>query len=356
MRPLLLIGIVIVALTLLKIFVIDAPDQKGKSGPATSTNTTKAKSKLAVDIYVAKEEDTDNTVFASGTVVPNEEVELKSEVAGRLIKLNFKEGTYVQKGQLIAKLNDRDLVAQLKKLEYEEELATQIEARQKKLLEIDAISKEEYDMAVNKINTLSADKDLLQVMLEKTEVRAPFSGRIGLKNISEGAYITSSTVITNLVQSNPVKIDFAIPEKYANLIQLNQNVNFTIDGSDDIFEAQVIALDPKVDEDLRTLKIRALSNNQNGRLLPGMFVRVNVPLGTDRSIMIPTEAIVPILKGKKVFVMKEGKATEAIVKTGLRTDKDVQIEEGLTVGDSVIVSALMSVKPNLAVQVRTLVD
>jgi membrane fusion protein (multidrug efflux system) len=356
MRPLLLIGIVIVALTLLKVFVIDAPAQKDKAGSKAGKSMAKATSKLAVDIYVAKEEDTDNTVFASGTVVPNEEVELKSEVSGRLIKLNFKEGAYVQKGQLIAKLNDKDLVAQLKKLEFEEELATQIEARQKKLLEIDAISKEEYDMAVNKINTLSADKDLLQVMLEKTEVRAPFSGKIGLKNISEGAYLTPSTIITNLVQSDPVKIDFAIPEKYSNLVQLNQKVNFTIDGTDDIFEAQVIALDPKVDEDLRTLKIRARASNQNGRLLPGMFVRVNVPLGTDRSIMIPTEAIVPILKGKKVFVMKEGKAAEAIVKTGLRTDTDVQIEEGLTVGDSVIVSALMSIKPNLSVQVRTLVD
>ena len=356
MRPLLIILVIILALYLAKIFIIDAEDHTTIQVAEASTSTAKKSSKLPVDIYVAREVDRSNTVYASGTVVPNEEVNLQSEVSGRLIKLNIREGGFVKKGQLVAKINDEDLVAQLKKLKYEEELAAQTEARQKKLLEIDAISKEEYDMAVNRVNTLSADKEFLEVQLEKTSVRAPFSGRMGLKNISEGAYITPGVVIASLVQTHPVKLDFSLPEKYANKVKVGQKVSFSIDGENDQWEAQVMALDPKIDEDLRTLRVRAKADNRAGKLLPGMFIRVAVPLGEEKSIMVPSESIIPILKGKKVFVMKNGVATETIVKTGMRTDTDVQIEEGLEVGDSVIVSSLMSVKANTKVKMRTLVQ
>jgi len=203
--------------------------------------------------------------------------------------------------------------------------------RRKEYLELELerlpISKEEYDMAVNKVNTLSADKEFLQVQLEKTTIRAPFSGRMGLKNISEGAYITPNVVISKLVQTNPVKLDFSVPEKYASKIKVGQEITFTIDGDDEVVTANVIALDPQIDEDLRTLRIRAKAANPNGKYLPGMFIRVELPLGEERSIMIPTESIIPILKGKKVFVMKNGKASEVLIKTGLRTDTQVQVEE-----------------------------
>ena len=355
MRPLLFILISILGLYLFKTFYLDAEKKSAASQSKTSSPSRRAVAKLPVDIYVATEVDKNNTVFASGTIVPNEEVEIKSEVSGRLMQLYIKEGGYVKKGQLIAKLNDDDILAQLKKLKYEEELADQTEARQKKLLDIDAISKEEYDLAMNRVNTLSADKELLQVQLEKTSVKAPFSGKMGLKNISEGAYITPSVVIANLVQTNPVKLDFTLPEKYANKIRIGQQVIFSVDGQEEKLTAQVIAIDPKIDEDLRTLKVRARANNSKGQLLPGMFIRVEVPLGNEPSIMIPTESIIPILKGKKVFVMKNGKAQEVKIKTGLRTDTKVQVEEGLSVGDSVIVSALMSVKQGSPVEVKEVV-
>lgn len=356
MRPLLIILLIILGLYLAKVFIIDAEDNTSGQAATATTGMAKKSSKLPVDIYVAKEVDRSTTVYASGTVVANEEVDLQSEVSGRLVKLNIREGGYVKKGQLIAKINDEDLVAQLKKLKYEEELAAQTEARQKKLLEIDAISKEEYDMAVNRVNTLSADKEFLEVQLDKTSVRAPFSGRMGLKNISEGAYITPGVVIASLVQTNPVKLDFSLPEKYANKVIVGQEVSFSIDGENEQWTARVIAIDPQIDEDLRTLRVRAKADNSSGKLLPGMFIRVAVPLGDEKSIMVPSESIIPILKGKKVFVMKNGIAKEAIVRTGLRTDTDVQIEEGLEIGDSVIVSSLMSVKANTEVTLRNLVQ
>ncbi len=356
MRPLIIIIVFILGLFLFKTYYLDADKPKASNANNRSAAAKRPASKLSVDVYITKIVDKNNVIYASGTIVPNEEVEIKSEVSGRLIQLNIQEGAYVQKGQLIAKLNDEDLVAQLKKLDYEEQLAAQTKARQGKLLEINAISKEEYDMAVNRVNTLSADKEFLQVQLAKTSIKAPFSGRMGFKNISEGAYITPNVIIANLVQSNPVKLDFSIPEKYANKIKSRQTISFTIDGDEEKMAATVIALDPKIDEDLRTLKVRAKATNKAGKLLPGMFIRVEAPLGSEKSIMIPTQSIIPILKGKKVFVMKNGKAKEMLIKTGLRTDTEIQVIEGLEIGDSVIVSALMSVKAGSGVALRNVVE
>lgn len=357
MRPLLIIIGLIIALYLVKVFYLDADNAVANNSAPSSTSTTDTRKSnvLEVDVYIAAEEDKSNVVFASGTVIPNEEVEIKSEVNGRLVQLQINEGKYIQKGQLIAKLDDRDLQAQLKKLKFEEELATQTEARQKKLLEINAISKEEYDMAVNQVNTLSADQELLKVQIEKTSIYAPFSGRMGLKNISEGAYITPNNVLTNLVQTSPVKLDFSIPEKYSSKVKVGQKISFTIDGSDEVKAATIIAIDPKIDENLRTLRVRGRANNQNGELMPGMFIRVEMPLGIESSIMIPTESVIPILKGKKIFLLKNGVAREQIIKTGLRTDTKIQVEEGLEVSDTVIVSALMTIKENMPVIPRNII-
>ena len=354
MRPLIIIVSFVAVLFLFKIFFLDGEKSKASESKVEAKSTGDT-SGMAVDIYIAAKVRKNSVIYASGTTVPNEEVEIKSEVSGRLVKLNSREGGFVEKGQLIAKLDDSDITALIKKLKYEEELANQIEVRQKKLLEIDAISKEEYDMAVTRVNTLSADMEYQQVQLERTSIKAPFSGRMGLKNISEGAYITPNTVIANLVQTNPVKLDFSLPEKYATKVINGQGVSFSIDGDDEQLAAEVIALDPKIDEELRTLMVRAKANNDAGKLLPGMFIRVEIPLGEDTAIMIPTEAVIPILKGKKVFVKKNGVAEEVIIKTGLRTDTEIQVEEGLNEGDSVIVSALMSVKNKTKIDVRNIV-
>ncbi len=310
---------------------------------------------LAVDIYVAERRESNDNIFTTGSIIPYEEVDVKSEISGRLTSLNIKEGGVIQKGQLIAKIDDRELQAQLKKLHYEEELANQIEVRQKRLLDINAISKEEYDMAVNKLNTLSADRDFLNAQLDKTNIRAPFTGRLGFKSISQGAYVTPGQSIVNLVQSNPIKIDFSVSEKYNSKISLSQKLNFTIDGSDKVFSATIIALDPKVDENLRTFRVRAQTSNADAALLPGMYVRIELPISQERIIMIPTESVIPILKGKKVYVMRDGKATDQEIKTGVRSDLYVEVSEGLNVGDSIIVSALMAIKHNTPVQTRNIV-
>jgi membrane fusion protein (multidrug efflux system) len=351
MRPLIITAIVIVLLILGKIFFFSSEEkggpQGGKGGGPGGPGGKQPP--LPVSTILVGIDQSDKIVFSSGTSIPNEEVEIRSEISGRITKLTINEGSFVQKGQLIAKIRDNDFVAQLKKIEVEEKLAAQIEARQKKLLEINAISKEEYEISLNRVSTLDADKELVKVQLEKTEIRAPFSGRIGFKNISEGAYVTPTTVIANLVQTNPIKIDFAIPEKYLSSLKNGQTVSFQIDGSNETFTSKIIAIDPKIDAVLRTLKVRAITQNPRSLFLPGMFIKVNLNLGSEQSIMIPSETIIPVLEGKKVFVKRNGLAEEVMIETGLRTDKKVQVLKGLSIGDSLITTALMTLKPGAPV-------
>lgn len=355
MKSLLAIGVAIVLLILGKIFFFSGSDEK-MATPNQPTNKGKQSPVLTSDIYLALEQNNSNEIFSSGTMIANEEVELRSEASGRITALNIKEGASINKGQLIAKLFDENILAQLKKLKFEEELAEQVEARQKKLLDINAISKEEFDIAVNKVNTLRADKESLQVALKQTEVRAPFSGRIGLKNISVGAYVTPANIIATLVQTNPIKMDFTIPEKYSDKISVGRKISFSTDGKKDEYTATVIAIDPKVDETLRTLKVRTTIPNPKNIFLPGMFVRVNASLGATKSIMIPTETVIPVMGGKSVYVLKEGKAKEVSVTTGLRTERFIEITDGVSIGDSVIATGLMSLKPGTAVKVKNILN
>jgi membrane fusion protein (multidrug efflux system) len=351
MRTVLIVGFVILILVLGKMFVFSKPD-KGKEG-AKSPGKSSGSAAIPVNVYVINKETINNQIFASGTVIPNEEVDLKAEATGRLVKLDLREGAYVSKGQLIGKIDDRELKAQLQKVIYNQELAETIEVRQKKLLKVEAINLEDYDVTSNNIRVLGAEKEVLETQLARTEIRAPFSGKIGLKNISEGAYLVPGTSVVTIVQSNPVKIDFTVPEKYSPSIRLGSSIRFSLDGDGTDYWAKVIAVDPKVDEALRTLRIRAVAPNPGGRFIPGMFVKVEVNLSAnDNAIMIPTESIVPVLKGKKVYVVRNGKAQEAMVVTGLRTDKKIEVIDGLQMGDSLITSGIIALKPNASVRVN----
>ncbi|MCB0646202.1 MAG: efflux RND transporter periplasmic adaptor subunit [Saprospiraceae bacterium] len=355
MRSLLIVALLIVVLIAGK-FLFFKKDAKPAGGPP-ATGMPKGgpgqsgPSAMDVDVIIATESTSTGAITSTGTVVANEVVDLHPESSGLLTQLNIKEGTFVNKGALIAKIKDDDIRANLRKNKYEEELAVQIEARQKKLLDINAISKEEYDISLNNINTLSADRDALLVALRKTEVRAPFSGKIGLKNISIGAYVTPATSIATMVQTNPIKVDFSIPEKYLQRVKVGDVVKLTADGSIEVFEAKIIAINPSVDVNLRTVGIRALLSNATGRLVPGMFVKVDVPLGEHKTIILPTEAIVPFVGGKKVYVKEDGKAKEVAVISSTRTDKNIEISEGIVPGDTIIVSGLMNLKAGQSVKV-----
>ncbi|WP_031530725.1 efflux RND transporter periplasmic adaptor subunit [Dyadobacter crusticola] len=357
MRTIMLVGVIIVGLVIGKLFVFSKPGTDGSRDVKKGAEGKGAKSAggapVPVNVFVVEKETIENQIFASGTVLPNEEVNLMAETSGRLVKLNIQEGAQIVKGQLIAKINDRELQAQLQKVAYNQDLSKKIEARQKKLLNVEAINLEDYDVTSNNIRLLEAEKEVIEAQLEKTEIRAPFSGRIGLKYISEGAYLAPGTPIVTIVQSNPIKIDFTVPEKYAPNIRIGNTVKFNLDGDPVNYSAKILAIDPKVDENLRTLRVRAVAQNAANRFVPGMFVKILADLEANKAaMMVPTEAIVPVLKGKKVFVIKNGKAQEVMVTTGLRTDTKIQVIDGLQPGDSLITSGIIAIKPNTPVKVN----
>jgi len=298
----------------------------------------------------------DDLVNSNGTILPNEEVEIRSEISGRIVTLNIKEGDLVRKGTTLLHINDEDLQARLKKLGYNKKLAEDNEARQKRLLEKEAISQREYDIAVNSVNTVSADMEDLSAQIQKMTLKAPFDGIIGFRFVSLGSYISPTTKIATLTNTNPAKIEFAIPAKYSSIVRVGSKIDFSVENSEQKFIGTVYAIDPKIDPDTRTLQIRAISPNPSHKLIPGSFARVELVLKSKGSaIMIPTEAIIPEQKGNKVFLVRNGKATPVKVQLGTRGDKNVEVLSGLSTGDTLITTGIMQVKPDGEVDIREVI-
>lgn len=302
---------------------------------------------VSVNAYVVKPQKIEELVLSTGTVLANEEISVQPEISGRITQLYFKDGNTVQAGSLLVKLFDEDLQAQLRKLQLQEELAKKNESRLKELLKSEAVSQQEYDIALNQLHTVQADMDLLKANIRKTEIRAPFTGRVGLRNVSVGAIVSPSTIITTLQQVQPVRIDFSVPERYLPALNAQAEIHFTVEGIDQVFTAPVTAIEPRIDESTRTVKIRALYKNQPLQVFPGAFAEVRLPLrDVENGIMIPTEAIIPELKGQKVFLSRNGKAFPQPVEIGMRNDSTVQVMKGLTAGDTVIVTGILQLRPN----------
>nr|MBC7614216.1 efflux RND transporter periplasmic adaptor subunit [Pseudopedobacter sp.] len=308
---------------------------------------------ISVNGLIVKTQTFANTVDVSGTIEANEQVQIKSEISGLIKSINFTEGSNVNKGSLLIKIDDSELQAQLAQALTKEKLAAEVAGRAAKLLKADAISQEEFDNADAELRSLKAQTQLIRAQLSKTSIRAPFSGRIGLRNISNGAYITPTTPIANLVSINPVKITFSVPEKYTSMVKVGTDITFTVAGTSRVFKANIYAKEPSIDVTTRTLVLKAKSSNEEGYLLPGTFANVILPLEVIKNaILIPSEAIIPVLKGKQIYVSKNGKAEAIDIQSDIRTDEDVLVSSGLNVGDTVIVSGIMALKNGAPVKVK----
>jgi len=265
----------------------------------------------------------------------------------------FEEGASVQKNKLLIKMNDSDLQAQLKRNEAQAMLLNNDEFQKRKLLEIKAISQDEYDAAKSLMLVNQADKQLLEAQIAKTEIYAPFSGKVGLRAVSIGNYVASNTLIATIQQLDPVKIEFDVPEKYSSFIKPGLDINFGIDASDSVFMAKVYAVESAITTETRTLKVRALCPNHDNLLNPGTFARVNMILERfPEALKIPSEAVLTVLEGNSVFICKNGKAVVVPVKTGIRTDSEIQITQGVSSGDSLITTGLLQLTNGAAVMVK----
>ncbi len=318
-------------------------DQTGKGG---------AKSIIVGGIVILPRS-LENNILATGNIIANEEVELRSEIPGRIVTINFGEGSLVAKGELLLKIDDRELQAQLKKLQVDEKQARDDLYRKEKLLELKAVSQEEYDKSFNTLGITQAQIELIRTQISKTEIYAPFNGQIGLRQVSPGGFISSSTLVARLQQFDPVKVDFAIPEKYRGKVHKGTIIKFRVEGNDSIFAGHVYAIEPKIDPMTRNVSLRALCPNPKGMLIPGAFAKVDIVLDKiNDALVIPSEAIIPVLNGEKIYVCRDGKARSQIIQTGIRTEREVQVTEGITPGDTVITTGILQLREDAAVKIR----
>lgn len=324
------------------------------SSPSASPSAQSASTGLPVDVVELYKRTLKNQLQVTGTILPNESVTLRPEVSGLVTKVAFNEGQYVSKGTPLLYLNDDDLQAQYQKLEYTQKLFESQENRQKQLLAREAISQEEYDIVLNQYNTTLSDLKLVEAQIAKTVVRAPFNGTLGLRQVSEGSVIGTADVIATVVNMDPIKIEFSIPERYANLVELGSAVFFSSDASMGEYEGKVYAFEPQIDAATRTLKLRARSSNKEGKFLPGMFVKIRFVLDEiNDALMVPSESVIPELQGYKVFVVNaEQKAEERVVEIGTRTESEVQILSGLKEGDLVLATGVLQARTGTALQIN----
>jgi membrane fusion protein (multidrug efflux system) len=317
-----------------------------ETSAATAGKGKKKNGPVSVNVMVVKDTAVRNQIDITGTIDANERVNLVSQTAGNITGIYFTEGTKVSKGQLLVKVYNQDLQSSLQQIQAQMILAHDIYNRNKILLEKEAVSKEEYGTSLSALNAFKAQADVIKAQISRTEIRAPFSGTIGLRNVSPGGYLSPSTSIATLVNIDPAKVTFSIPERYLSIIGKGSKVTFTVESSRENFNAVVYAIEPALDANSRTITVRAKAPNPKGLLSAGAFAKINLTLDQiPKTIMVPTECVIPDLKSSKVYVYKNGIAVAKNVKTDLRTDTKIQIIDGLKAGDSVVVSGLIQIRP-----------
>jgi len=308
---------------------------------------------LNVNAKIIKPETLVNILpFSTAFIIPDEDVDLTFESSGKITGIFFKEGSLVKKGQLLAKINDKPLQAELQKLQAQIPLAEDRVFRQKSLLEKDAVSKEAYEQVTTELDKLHADIDLVKARIAQTELLAPFDGNIGLRYVSEGAYASPSTIITSLTKIIPLKLEFSVNEKNADFIFPGMEIAFKPDGDLTIYKATVYAIESRVEPLLLTLKVRALYPNTNGRMRPGRSASVDIRSNPIRNALTaPNESIIKEMGRDIVYIFSEGKAKQVALELGMRTESHTQILNGLNAGDTLITSGVMQLRDGLPVSI-----
>jgi membrane fusion protein (multidrug efflux system) len=310
-----------------------------------------------VDGYIVKTRAVSENLEVPGSLVANEATEIHPEISGRIIQLNVAEGKFVSKGSLLARLYDGDLQAQIRKLEVQLQIAESNERRSAQLLKIQGISQSDYDASLLNVNNIKADMEIVRANLSKTVIRAPFSGRLGLRNISPGAYVTPASVLATIQQTNILKLDFSVPEKYTSQLKIGQMVDFSNEATQKRYRAKIVAVESSVSIDTRSLMVRSIVENKDNDLVPGSFAKVVLRFEPDpNAIVIPTQAVIPQARGKKVIRYEGGTAKFVDVTTGVRDSATVQITSGLKPGDTVVVTGLMSTRPDATITINKIVE
>ena len=320
---------------------------------AELSNDPTNNSSLFVSAIVVKAGIMENILKSAGTLLASEEVVLTTEVSGIVRSIHFEEGKRVQKGDLLISMDDSELLAHRDKALHQKALIEQTLERQRILLEKEAISRESFDKIQTDLLVIDSEIELLNTQIQKKQIKAPFDGIIGFRSISPGAYLQPGESIARLVKSNLLRIEFSVPERYQSANLEGRRVFFSVAGFEKIFEAQVYAIEPSVDANTRSLLLRALYNNEDLRLAPGMFADLSIIISRDEDVIqLPSEAIIPQMDGEQVYIYRDGKAELHTIKTGRRTERNVAVIDGVSVGDTVITSGILQLRNGMSVQIK----
>ena len=324
----------------------------GADSPRREDVARRASDPVRVDTWTVSGREFSEVLSATGTLLAQEGVELQAEASGRVVRIGFREGTAVRKGELLLKLNDADLVASRERARHRRELAAIREKRLALLVRERIATQDEYDSARNELAVQDAELELIQAQIAKTEVRAPFDGVVGLRHVSEGAFVNAATRVATLQQISRLKVDFSVPQRYAGRLKVGQPVEFRVAGSDGAHAGHVYAIDPRIDTATRTVLVRAVCDNITGRLLPGSFASVRLTAGViPDAVLVPAQSVLPGVSGKSVYVVENGHVVLRGVETASRTADDVHVVAGLAPGDVIVTSGLQQLRDGLAVQV-----
>lgn len=340
----LIIGIGLLVLICLKIFRDSKKEKTDSAKPQVQA--------VQAECCIAKDTLIDFSFKAVGSTRANESVVVVSEIPLRLLSIHFKEGSRVKKGDLLFQLDDSEWTANIKKVKARLELAVETEKRNKDILESGGISQQAYDEAVMNRKVLEAEVESLEVMIGKAKIRAPFSGMIGIRTVSEGAFLNPGKILTTLEDLTRLKIDFTIPESYANMVHKGDRFNFRVEGSPRKYTAVIDALSPSIDTKSGNLDVLAVVENPDPALKAGVTVSITlVTKSTVPTIYVPTQALIPTPGGYHIYTLKNGNADYRSVTTGIRSETMVEIVSGINQGDSVLVTGFMKVRPDSKVKI-----
>jgi len=330
------LGITVLAITL---FACQSTAPEAKSAKKQITG-------LKVEAFIVNPSILDQSITISGTLKPYEETVIMPEVSGRVVAINLQEGKTVKRGTILIELFNEDLKAQLRKSLAQLQIAEETLKRQNELIKVSGISQSDYDQAQLQVKSITADIEVLNVQIGRTKIKAPFDGTVGLRNVSLGAQVSTSTALVTLREVDQLKLDFSVPEKYSSEIKPGTKVQFTLQGDDQKYDAEVIASEQGIDYSTRNLKARAVVKNPSPSLVPGAFATVELRLKQiEQALMIPTQAVIPQEKDKRVIVASQGKAKFVIVKTGIRNSSRINVMGGINSGDTIITTGLLFLKP-----------
>lgn len=292
-------------------------------------------------------------IRALGTLRADETTQVSAEITGRITEINFSDGAKVNKGQSLFQLDDRIDRADLTRAEAQLALAKRSHERATELSGRSLLSKADLDQTLSALRIAEAEAAVARTRVEKARVPAPFSGLVGLRQVSPGAYVSPGQALVNLEAIDRIKLDFRVPEAELAHLSLGQTAKVTLDAlPNEVFEAEVTAINPRASAESRSIELRGVIDNRAGRLRPGLFARVQLELGrTSDALMVPEAAVFP--RGEQNFVYRidgEDRAELVEVVLGQREPGFVEIRDGLAAEDEIITGGIQRLSDGMAVQ------